>query len=1463
VNLRPSKLSCHRCIAVVGTVVAVSALQSHQPRVRGASQPVSHLSSLSAKAETRVATAYGQLPLAFEQNDGQTAEEVRFLSRGAGYTLFLTSADAVLALRKTSPEGNRAGTVLRMKLRGGSPASRVAGRGELPGRTNYLIGRDPEKWRRGVARFEKVEYENVYPGVNLVYYGNQRQLEYDFIVSPGADPQRIRLAFDGTQALRIDDRGDLVLETRGDPVRLQKPVIYQEIDGRREQITGAYLLEDNGEVTFQVGSYDTTRPLVIDPVLVYSTYLGGTGHDLALDIAVDADGNAYVVGNTLSTDFPVNNAVQPSCTTIELPGYTSCDDMFVTKLNRDGTAIEYSTYIGGTNTDVGNGIAVDGSGNAYVTGATWSVDFPTYHAIQPDFRSNPSFFPEAFVAKLSSTGSELVYSTYLGGSDEDRGNAIAVDGQGSAYVTGGTYSFDFPTANPLQSAPSGVLDAFVAKLTADGSALAYSTFLGGQSYDIANDIAVTDDGYASITGETDSVDFPTVNASQPTNQGQNDAFIATVVPDGTALAHSSYLGGPGFDAGWRLAVANRIYYVTGTTSGDFPVTDGSQPFGGQSDAFLAIVNFEGVLGYSRYFGGSERDQGSGIAVDASGNVYVTGVTRSPDFPLTHAIQTYSGNDDLFIAKLNNALELVYSTYLGGQGVEVGTDTALLRGPSIAVDSEGNAYVTGATSSSDFPSTGAIFQPAFRGEVDAFVAKIFDDGSVEARADVSVIETETEEAEGEIRYLFTITNHGPSAASEVTFYNPLPFGVTFHAAFISTAHGGSGTCPQDGSTITCYLGAVPSGASAQIFLTFTSPTVPVVANTAVVTATESDPDISNNEISSTRPMPDLALGGSSEQHGSDLHYLFRMANFGPGRANAVRFTNVVPQGANVRYALFGIDTPTAPVISSCPIEEGIVTCGVDTMPPGATAFAEIVITPAAPGSLVSTGTVTSASPDYNVINNSVTLTTVFEEALADLSIAHSRSKNVVMVGDTLTYTFDVANNGPAEATDAFLNDTLSDAEALVSVTTNRGGCDNSSHVVYCSFGSMPAGAVARVTVVVNVISNGFLNNLVNEVALSSSVHDPNFENNVATIVTPVNRPPVANAGPDQLVSVGVTCQAPITLNGTGSSDPDGDTLTYTWTSAGVPPFPPIVLSGGTDAITGPTPAAPLPPGVYTIVLTLSDGRGGVASDTVVVTVRDTTPPVFVSVPAPITVEQSNPLGTVVAVPLPTATDNCPGPLFVTSDASPFSPPQPSLFPPGSTTVTFRTCDASCNRATATTTVTVVDTTRPSVTVVSPQARTYLHSDVLPISFSASDTGSGLAPGSPGAALDGIAVANGQSVALLTLGLGQHSLVVSAVDLAGNTASHPVNFQVIATVGSLITTVNVFTADGRISDSNTANGLLAKLNDAQDAIDKGKNNVAVNKLREFIDQVNGRAGRSIAPDAAQLLVTDAQYVIVTLQ
>jgi len=1457
-KLRLSNRSCHRYVAVLSTVVAISALQSHQPRIRVAAQPASTRSSIEAATKTHLAAAYGQLPLAFEENQGQTAEEVKFLSRGAGYTVFLTSDEAVLRLRKASHDNDRAETVVRMKLRGGLSASRVSGRGELRGKINYLNGRDPAKWRRGVTRFERVEYENVYRGINLVYYSNQRQLEYDFIVSPGADPENIRLAFEGVHARRIDDRGDLVLETRTDPVRLQKPVIYQEVDGRRQQIAGAYVLEDTGDVTFQVGAYDTARPLVIDPVLVYSTYLGGTGYDLALDIAVDPTGSAYVVGNTQSPDFPVNNAAQPTCTLLEMPGYASCDDVFVTKLSPDGTAIEYSTYIGGTNSDVGNGIAVDGSGSAYVTGMTWSGDLPTVNAIQPDFRSNPTYLGDAFVAKLSQDGSALVYSTYLGGSDEDRGNAIAVDEEGAAYITGGTGSANFPTAGPLQSAPAGSMDAFVAKLTPNGSALAYATFLGGQGYDIANDVAVSDEGHASIVGETTSIDFPTVNASQPMLQGGNDAFIATVVPDGTALVHSSYLGGPGFDWGWRLAVLDRNYYVTGTTSGDFPVTEGP-PVNGLSDAFVAIVSFEGLLSYGRYFGGAFEEQGLGIAVDPAGNFYVAGVTRSPDFPLRHPIQEHSGNDDFFIAKLNSAHEVIYSTYLGGQGVEIGADGGISRGPSVAVDSAGTAYVAGATSSLDFPSTGAIFQPALRGAVDAVVAKIFDDGTSEARADLSVAEMEVEEGEGEIRYLFTITNHGPSAASEVTFHDDLPFGVTPTGAFIVTAWGGSGTCALD-SHITCYLGAVPVGASAQVGLTMTSPTQPELINFALVTATESDPDTSNNQVTSTRQMPDVAMGGSAEQHGSDLHYLFRFANFGPGRANVVRFTNVVPQGATVRSALFGLDSPAGPVTSSCGVEERVVTCSVDTLPAGATAFAEVVITPAGPGSLISTGTVTSGTPDYNPINNSVTLTTTFGEAHADLSISHSQSKSVVMVGDTLTYTFDVANNGPAEATDVFLSDELSDSEALASVVTDRGGCDSASSFVYCSFGSLPAGAVARVTVVVNVVRYGSESN---RVSVWSSVNDPNPNNNDAAIVTPVNRPPVANAGLDQLVSVGATCQAPVTLNGSGSSDPDGDTLTYSWTSAGSPPFPPIVLSEGGGAATGPTPAAPLAPGVYTIVLTVSDGRGGSASDTVVVTVRDTTPPVFTSVPAPITVEQSSPAGTLVTVPLATAIDNCPGPLFVSIDVSPVSPPGPVMFPPGSTTVTFRTCDAHCNRASATTTVTVVDTTRPSVTVTSPQPRDYLHSEILVVDVSAADAGSGLASGSPGATLDGTAVANGQSIALLTLALGQHSLLVSAVDGAGNTVSQPVAFRVIANVGSLIAAVNVFVGDGAITDSNTANGLLVKLRDAQDAIDKGKNNVAVNKLREFIDQVNGRAGRSVATHAAQLLVTDAGFVIGTLQ
>ena len=636
----------------------------------GSGPGLAHKPSSAAKTpvanKPQVVEAYGKLPLSFEANQGQTDSRVNFLSRGSGYTLFLSPTEAVLALRKPSaPEvgkvennGDAEEAVLRMKLVGANPSPRVSGLEELPSRSNYFIGNDPKNWRTNVPHYAKVQYKDVYPGVDLVYYGNQRQLEYDLVVAPGTDPGAIQLAFEGEENLEIDAQGDLVLDSAGGQVRLHKPLVYQQVEGVRREISGSYVLTGVRQVGFRVGAYDAGKPLVIDPVLSYSTYLGGIGVGFA--IAVDASGNAYVTGFTGSTDFPTASPIQPT--------FGGGGDAFVMKLNAAGNDLVYSTYLGGSGTDTGNGIAVDSSGNAYVTGRTDSTDFPTASPIQPAHGGGTPF-RDAFVTKLNAAGSALVYSTYLGGSGREEGNEIGVDAAGNAYVTGFTFSTDFPTASPIQPAlgSSFEVDAFVTKLNATGSALVYSTYLGGSRSENGNDIAVDASGNAYVTGFTRSTDFPTVSPIQAANAGGLDVFVTKLNAAGNALVYSTYLGGSG--------------------------------------------NEFGQLG----------DVGAGIAVDASGNAYVTGVTDSLDFPTASPIQpTFGGGgDDVFAAKLNAAGNaLVYSTYLGGSGRDSGFD--------MAVDASGNAYVTGNTASIDFPTVNP-FQPAFGGGVtDAFIAKITDE-----------------------------------------------------------------------------------------------------------------------------------------------------------------------------------------------------------------------------------------------------------------------------------------------------------------------------------------------------------------------------------------------------------------------------------------------------------------------------------------------------------------------------------------------------------------------------------------------------------------------------------------------------------------------------------------------------------------------------------------------------------------
>ncbi len=757
-----------------------------------AAQPTSQTTSqVSAKAA--LAADYGKLPLSFEANQGQVDPQVRFTSRGHGYSLFLTDKEAVLALSRKSgqrasetlplkpkeglngaPGRSRAKDalktdVVRMQLAGASDGLKVEGEEKLPGMANYFIGRDPAKWHADVPTYSKVKYAGVYPGVDLVYYGNQRQLEYDFVVAPGADPRQVKLHFAGAERLKLNSDGDLMVIAKDGEIVFHKPVVYQvkagqveagqrvgESAGQRELVEGKFTLLAKNTVGFTLGGYDKSRAVIIDPTLAYSTYLGGTGGypDGATGIAVDGAGSAYVTGYARSLDFPVTaDAFQK--TNHSEGGYVGeGSNAFITKLNPSGTALIYSTYLGGSGdatfgaSDEGTGIAVDQAGNAYVTGQTDSKDFPvTSDAFQPVMPSKDyPFYASAFVTKLNPSGTALVYSTYLGGEGgADVATGIAIDAAGNAYVTGNTASTNFPvTAGAFQSTSRG---AFVSKFNASGTALIYSTYLGGNSGDGAYAIAVDTSGNAYVAGYTYGVDFPvTAGVVQPTYSGSGgpDAFVTKLNPAGTALVYSTYLGGNAQPSDGQSATGIAVdgsgnAYVAGYSSTfDFPTTKDAfqrtnhSTIGGFPNGFLTKLNPAGTeFVYSTYLGGSNLefgdpgpgavyffDQINGVAVNSSGNAFVTGAVSSTDFPVTpDAFQPTSlGLNGAFLTEFNTSgTGLVYSTYLGdGEAFYTG-------GYAIAVALSGDAYLAGNTASSLFPVTPGAFQTKISGEI-AFISK---------------------------------------------------------------------------------------------------------------------------------------------------------------------------------------------------------------------------------------------------------------------------------------------------------------------------------------------------------------------------------------------------------------------------------------------------------------------------------------------------------------------------------------------------------------------------------------------------------------------------------------------------------------------------------------------------------------------------------------------------------------------
>ena len=646
-----------------------------------------------------------KMPLSFIENRGQSSEDVEFMVKTAGQTVFFTHSEIVFAL---SNKNNS--SVVRMSFEDSRPG-KITGEELLPGMANFFIGNDSSKWVQDIPTYAAISYKDIYPGVDLVFKGTEEHLKHELILSPGTDPAQIVVNCSGQDNLSLAQDGSVLIRTATGNITDSAPFCYQEINGTQVIIDSKYRMIDGHRIGFHIETYNKSYPLMIDPVLEYSTYLGGGSSESASSIAVDSSGSAYVAGPTGSTNFPTQNPYQGTNAGGDY-------DAFVTKLGPGGSALSYSTYLGGSGSDYARSIAVDSSGSVYVAGYTSSTNFPTQNPYQG---TNAGGYSDAFISKLGSGGNALSYSTYLGGGSYDSASGIAVDSSRSAYVAGYTSSTNFPTQNPYQGTNAGSSDAFITKLVPGGNALSYSTYLGGGSDDYAYGIAVDSSGSAYVAGETRSTNLPTQNPYQSTNAGGSDAFISKLGPGGNALSYSTYMGGGGYSdlaSGIAVDSSGSVYVAGSTSSTNFPTQNPYQgTYAGDQDAFISKLGPGGnALSYSTYLGGGSSDYAYGIAVDSSGSAYVAGFTYSTNFPTQNPYQsTNAGFRDAFISKLGpGGSALSYSTYLGGGDFDYAY--------GIAVDSSGSAYVAGYTYSTDFPTQNP-YQGTFAGDADAFITKL--------------------------------------------------------------------------------------------------------------------------------------------------------------------------------------------------------------------------------------------------------------------------------------------------------------------------------------------------------------------------------------------------------------------------------------------------------------------------------------------------------------------------------------------------------------------------------------------------------------------------------------------------------------------------------------------------------------------------------------------------------------------
>jgi len=875
-------------------LIAGLALWSGSPVSQWASSdrnPVVAAFSTPDIGPNRGATAdFGQLPLRFEPNQGQTDSKVDFIARGAGYGLFLTPNQAVLSLRS-----NQNSSAVHMELAGGNPAAAVAGADQLPGKSNYLIGNDPAKWHRDIPQFSRVRYQGVYPGVDLVYYGNQGQLEYDFEVAPGADPAQIALDFHGLEKTTLDASGNLILASNGGEIQLKAPRVYQQSGGEQQAVAAKFAVRQDGKIAFELGAYDRRRVLVIDPVLTYSTYFGGSGAEACPGnvrilvgaissppsgcpaIGIDASSNIYLAGSTTSTDFPLTPQTGTTPPPAAFQGtIAGTANVFVTKLNAAGSAVLFSTYLGGDGTDSTVGVAADSAFNVVVAGNTTSTNFPTTSASA--FQTAPTNANNhAFVSVLDPTGHSLVYSTYLSGNGEESARGLALDSRNKIYLIGATTSTNQPdathsfpaTLGAIQVSSLGTSQFFVSKVDPaliGFPSLAYSTYFGGgnplNGVTVGGGIAVDANSKVYITGGTNflhtgssATDFPILNAYEgclgtpppltpPTTTPSctppsvtpppTDAFVAKLDPSaaaGAQLLYSTYLGGTGNEVGYGVAVDTGLsVYVTGSTSStDFVLPSGTTAFQGTNkggiDAFLgkfgtpctgtSCTTTSVPLTYFSYLGGAGTDVSLGISVDSLQGARLAGYTNSGDFPVPNnpIDGALRGPVDGFASRIDTTASSSIS--LGHYGTYLGgsgTDFAT----SIASDTQGNSYIAGESGSADFPTANPI-QGAIKGSSDAFVTKL---GAI---LNLAVVETVSPSPIGvgnNVTFSYKITNNG-DLTSGIIFTDVLPAsGATFVSAASSP---GQTSCPASGGTVTCTVGTLNGGAVSTVTVILT-PTV---------------------------------------------------------------------------------------------------------------------------------------------------------------------------------------------------------------------------------------------------------------------------------------------------------------------------------------------------------------------------------------------------------------------------------------------------------------------------------------------------------------------------------------------------------------------------------------------------------------------------------------------------------------